>query len=72
MTIPKNNLKTTDINKVLVELEQHVFNELEFKIKLVVKPMLQGFGTSIVFNKPINNNNNNKIIKDDNEGENKF
>jgi hypothetical protein len=30
--IPKENLKTTDINKLLVELEQHVFNELEYKI----------------------------------------
>jgi hypothetical protein len=69
--IPKENLKDINIDKLLNELEEHIKTELDYNIKLVVKPMTQGFDTSIKFNNEINNNINDKIIKDDNEGANK-
>ena len=71
LMIPKENLKNLDIIELLVELEKHIYNEFEYKIKLVVKPMLQGFDTSIVFDKPDDVDNTNNVIKDDNEGANK-
>ena len=57
--IPKENLKDINIDNLLVELEQHVFDELEYKIKLVVKPMTQLIDTSINYGTSNKNDNNN-------------
>ena len=37
--IPKEKLKDIDVNDLLIELEQEVLKELNYNIKLVVKPM---------------------------------
>ena len=71
LMLPKENIKNMDINKLLINIEEHIKNELDYKIKLVAKPMTQGFDTSIKYNKEINNKND-KIIKDDNEAANKI